>query len=270
MSRKTTYYGASSASAALFLDLYGTDILASYSLEKVRTDYAGPCIRVREDTGNTEADIGFDGDILDTTALLAHCNGASGYVVEWYDQSGNDYHVDEANLSLQPRIVNAGVVDTENGNPTVNFDAVNGSRLRYGPFGRLPADIPQPIDVFSVINFDAAATLLSGISNEVVIRRNSGIIMVNAGVQLDVSGIDNGSQSVYNFVVNGANSQILKDGVLEASGNAGTNLFRRIYISAGSGRTMNLVQELHIFAGLKNADRAAMTADLNTRYNVYP
>lgn len=99
---------------------------AAYSVRKLRTAYTGPALRVRESGGNTEADIGFDsnGD-LDTAALLSHCGANSGFVVTWYDQSGNDRHVTQATTANQPRIVNAGVIETQNFLPSVRWTATS-------------------------------------------------------------------------------------------------------------------------------------------------
>jgi hypothetical protein len=73
---------------------------------------ASTCIRVRRSSDNAEQDIGFSGDDLNTVALLAFVGGGSGYIVTWYDQSGNGNHAEQPTASKQARIVNAGVYDT--------------------------------------------------------------------------------------------------------------------------------------------------------------
>ena len=77
------------AASDLLLDTY-TGAAAAYSVRKLDKDYTGYAMKVREDSGDTEADIGFDGSgNLDTSAIATHCGSANGYVVTWYDQSGN-------------------------------------------------------------------------------------------------------------------------------------------------------------------------------------
>ena len=78
-----------SSAPSLLLDIFGTNVLGAYSLRKLSSSYTGAAIRVRRDTDNAEQDIGFDsnGD-LDTSALNAFVPD-NGYVVKWYDQSGN-------------------------------------------------------------------------------------------------------------------------------------------------------------------------------------
>lgn len=86
--------------------------------------YIDPLLRVRRSSDNAEQDIGAlavadaNGNRwLDTNALLAFVGSGSGFVTTWYDQSGNGRHAVQATAGNQPRIVNAGVVDTVNGIP---------------------------------------------------------------------------------------------------------------------------------------------------------
>ena len=107
---------------SLLLDTY-TGAAAAYSVRKLSTTYAGACMRIREDGSNTQTDIGFDanGD-LDTAAIAAHCGSNNGYVVTWYDQSGNGQDVTQATAANQPQIYNGTAVLTDNGKPCVEFD----------------------------------------------------------------------------------------------------------------------------------------------------
>ncbi len=79
--------------------------LVYVSLDKVITAYAGNCIKVRRSSDSLEADIGFSGDYLDTTALATHLGADQGYITTWYDQSGNGYDLTQATASVQPEII---------------------------------------------------------------------------------------------------------------------------------------------------------------------
>jgi hypothetical protein len=96
---------------------------AAYSLRKLRQQYNGPAIRVRRSSDNAETDIGFatNTDGIDTVALLAFTGANSGFVTTWYDQSGNGRNAAQATAVNQPRIVDAGVVETDGGRPTVRY-----------------------------------------------------------------------------------------------------------------------------------------------------
>jgi hypothetical protein len=95
-------------SIPLLLDAYpGANV--AFSNRKLSSSYNGPCIRVRRSYDSSELDIGFtlfkNKYILDSSALMDFVtgpygswtysnglyvgNGGTGYVANWYDQSGN-------------------------------------------------------------------------------------------------------------------------------------------------------------------------------------
>ena len=107
------------------LDAYSNASYA-YSLRKLRTAYTGAAIRVRKDTtGQPEQDIGFVNNELDTAALKSFLNARNGFVVTWYDQSGNARNVTQATQAEQPRIANLGVIDRRSGDIAIVFDGSN-------------------------------------------------------------------------------------------------------------------------------------------------
>lgn len=127
-----------------------TGSAAAYSTRLLRTPYTGPLLRVRRSNDNAEQDIGFttSGD-LDTTALLAFTGSSSGFVTTWYDQSGNGWDVTQATAVSQPRIVNAGVLDTLNGRPSALFDGANDILFRTSSIGLYDAGASTVVSVFS-------------------------------------------------------------------------------------------------------------------------
>jgi PKD repeat protein len=108
--------------SGLLLDLF-PNAAAAYSLRKLRSAYTGSAIRVRRSSDNTEQDIGFNGsNELDTTALLSFVGAGNGFVVTWYDQSGNGLNATQSTAGNQPQIVNSGIVITDNGKPSCLFN----------------------------------------------------------------------------------------------------------------------------------------------------
>ena len=106
------------------LDTY-TGAAAGYSVRRIASG-ATNLMRIREDSGDTETDIGYDsnGD-LDTAAIASHCGTANGFVVTWYDQSGNGNDATQPTAggsALQPQIYNGTAVITENGKPALQYD----------------------------------------------------------------------------------------------------------------------------------------------------
>ena len=108
----------------LFLNTYPNAALA-YSVFKLNSTYAGKCLRVRRSSDNTETDIGFISNYIDTSALLSFTGVYSGFIVKWYDQSGNGNDLVQTTAVTQPQIVNAGTLIVINGKAAMNFDGVN-------------------------------------------------------------------------------------------------------------------------------------------------
>ncbi len=106
-------------SVDLLLDTFGTDNILAYSVRKLRTAYTGDCMRVRNGS-SVELDIGFDSSgNLDESALLTHCGSGDGFVVKWYDQSGNGGDIENSTTAEQPQIVSSGAVLKSNGKPVI-------------------------------------------------------------------------------------------------------------------------------------------------------
>ncbi len=103
------------------LDSY-PNAAAAYSLRKLRTDYSGSAIRVRR-TDNTEQDIGFVNNVLDTASLLSFVGSGDGFVATWYDQSSEGNNSTQSLATSQPLISGAGEIVSENGKPAIEFSA---------------------------------------------------------------------------------------------------------------------------------------------------
>jgi hypothetical protein len=117
-----------------FYDIYDTGLIgeypgasAAYSLRSLSSLYDGAAITVRRASDDSTKNIYFDSDgNLDTADLIGFCTNTNGYIVRWFDQSGNGNHATQSADTSQPQIYkgNTGVV-TENGKPAVEFDGSN-------------------------------------------------------------------------------------------------------------------------------------------------
>lgn len=106
------------------LDDY-TGAEAAFSLRKIGSAYAGSAIRVRRSSDNTEQDIGFTGCNLDTSTLKTFVGTGGtddGFIVTWYDQSGNTFDVTQATSGTQPKIMGNGVIYRLGGLPFAYFE----------------------------------------------------------------------------------------------------------------------------------------------------
>lgn len=121
-------YGIISSSGGSFplpiLDTY-TGSSGAFSVFKERTAYSGNCIRVRRSSDNSESNIGFINNYIDTASLLSFVGSSDGFVTTFYDQSGNARNLTQATATFQPKIVSSGVLNTSGGYATVVFDGTN-------------------------------------------------------------------------------------------------------------------------------------------------
>jgi len=114
------------------LDTY-TGASAAFSVRLLRTAYTGDIMRVRRDSDNVEADVGFDsnnefgltspvsnpssgGPFTDFADFIGHGGTpANGFVRWWYDQSGNAVDAGQATSGNQPKIYDSGTGIIEEG-----------------------------------------------------------------------------------------------------------------------------------------------------------
>lgn len=86
-------------------------LIFAYSVKRLLTSYIGPILNVRRSSDNTTLD--FYADVYGNlgtelngggTPLSTWLDGSTGYVVIWYDQSGNGKNASQTTASLQPSI----------------------------------------------------------------------------------------------------------------------------------------------------------------------
>lgn len=135
---------------ALLDDTANADV--AWSVRLLRDAYAGACLRVRRSSDDLEQDIGFDGSgRLDTASLLSFVGAGDGFVVTWYDQTGNGRDLTELVVADQPQIVAAGSVLTQgDANRPAIFGDGAGDRLRA--ITTMPSTGDTAFSVFSVHN----------------------------------------------------------------------------------------------------------------------
>jgi hypothetical protein len=103
------------------LDTYQSATLG-YSLRKLRNNYTGNCLRVRRASDNLEQDIGFSSGVIDTSTMETFVGTGDGFVVKWYDQSGNGRDATQTTASKQPKVVASGTTITSGSVPALEFN----------------------------------------------------------------------------------------------------------------------------------------------------
>jgi hypothetical protein len=191
-------------------------------------------MRVRRSSDNAEIDIGFTpSGGLNTTLLLSHCGASSGFVTIWYDQSGNGRNMVQATPGSQPRIVNAGTVDTSGGIPAIVCDATNDTMVA-ATWGT----VAQPFTRNGVFALPSSLGSFRHITNTDTGSPNTRdfifpgpAIMVNAGTDGPSSSVSLNERLVYTSIFNSTSSDLFKNGTSGGVGDAGTNSTRGISIN---------------------------------------
>jgi len=253
------------------LDSY-TNAIVAFSFRLLRSDYSGDCLRIREDGGDTETDIGFSSGELDVSAIASHCGANNGYVVTWYDQSGSANNASQSTPSYQPQIYNGSSVITENGKPAMQVTGSN-SYLDISNTALTDADI---FSVFYGDDSTAAASVFGGDPGDAYmpVGQNGksttsiyiGIIPSDVYVNSVVQSWSNRNDA---FDGINQNSQILF--TVEGATTSAANDFNRIW-AADTPSYYNLKgrgQEFVGWEGSEGHSRADIESELNSYYSIY-
>lgn len=206
--RLTLVRTVASASTTFFIRLADTD-------NSINSPAIGSTLTIDRALVNSGTTAG--AYIATTTATIIN----SGFVATWHDQSGNARNATQASAALQPRIVNAGVVETFNGRPSLVF---SGAQVLVISSMTMIGATPN-----AVVQFTTAPT-----TTQEIMRQNASSGPEWA-LRADVGGIFRfyrlpvtsltapagaGATVVTGIATNGANSQIFTNGVAAASSTA--------------------------------------------------
>ena len=251
---------------------------AGYSVRKIRDGYTGSALRIREDSGNTETDIGFDsnGD-LDTAAIASHCGANNGYVVTWYDQSGNGYDATQATKTNQPQIYNGSSVITKNGKPAAQFDGTN-DELDL-PNAVQPANINN-CSAFTVQANTTGFGLFLGTSNGAArwyqgFHTGGNEYFSYAGSTTAVTiGSSSSAQKLFTAIAGSTqgNAQAFLDGVSKGSASLASVVPVAGDVGIGLGPSLvptGTFQEVVVYHSDQSSNRSGIESDINTYFSIY-
>ena len=262
------------AAASLLLDLY-PDAAAAYSLRKLRTAYLGSVVRVRRSSDNTEQDIGFVADELDTASLLAFCGAGNGFVQTWYDQSGNARDAAQTTQTKQPRIVSSGVIESTGFKNSINFNNITSALIKLFTTS---FSLQQPYTIFSIVkgvNTGGQRFISDGL------LLNSGQFALQNEFELGIyagGGVYfNSVKSLKNIFLgyalfNTSNSIVSIDNLTGTTGNTGTANMNGICIGAngrGDSSINGYLSEYIIYNTNQNSNRTNISNNINGHYAIY-
>ena len=261
---------------ALLLDTY-SGAAAAYSLRKLRSAYTGNAIRVRRASDNTEQNIGFVNNVLDTATLASFCSGTNGFVTTWYDQSGNGRDATQTTAINQPQIYDivGGVIEV-NSKPSLLFDGVNDIISTS-----IISGITNPNTHFFVFDKIGNVGNLGGIFNS---ASGGGILLLQTG---GVVGYQQGPQFTPIYANNNQSLVTLKTSTLgtdwEMYGNAttiinsgqniGTTPGNQIFLGGRGNITAfgnTYIQEYVFYNSNQISNRIGIETNINSFFNIYP
>ena len=104
MTAITATYALTGSGGSVYLPNTATAPAGVYSQTKLISTYSGPAINVIRSTDGASMDIGFVGQVLDTTTATNFAGSGTLTVSEVYDQTGNGNNLTQPTVSLQPEL----------------------------------------------------------------------------------------------------------------------------------------------------------------------
>lgn len=265
--------------------------LRLYALRKVNRN-STRSIRVRRSSDNTERDIGFVGDELDTATLLSFVGAGNGFVTRLYDQSETPIDAWNTEAAKQPFIVQSGVLVTKNGKVAIRATGtqwfkINNQNGPGGPPGFLGTSIRTEVVVAStstisggVIQYVTGYVSAGGAGGTIIGGDPSyyfGFGHFFGGTYVD-SNVKNTNQvilaSEYNGVSPNAKGSFFLNGtVYDDNTNVGTRTMNTYAIMGQSHSiVVGIVGEFQFYMSFVNSVKSqipAITTKLNTYYGTY-
>jgi PKD repeat protein len=276
------------------LDIF-PNAAAAYSLRLLRLAYTGSAIRVRRSNDNTEQDIGFVNGVLDTAALLSFVGANNGFVVTWYDQSGNGFNATQGTQANQPQIVSSGNLILVNGKPSIDIyaggvrlDLPNSTYLhnqtQFFGISVTSADatgsaFPTIYAAHTTVGYKAALLYSSVTSQRYTVggRRTSADAFTTATGATDIInsqalqiGHLNYSAGVASLWINNLavvnNNSFLIGTMDNTNSSVADNIGGNSSLQWFDGK----IQEVVIYASNQSSNVVGMQTNINSFYNIYP
>lgn len=256
------------------------------SLRLLDCNYAGSAIRVRRSSDNAEQDIGFVSNYLDTAGMKTFVGANNGFVVTWYDQSGNGYNATQSTAGYQPAIISSGNIYYDTGLPSILFDGFDD--YISASTGTIST---TEISIFTVFNKTATGYFRNVYSRASTISASGSFDYISTGwVAVHVNG---SNVSSYKDAVNalsgwtanttylgyarlsGSNVYLTANGASEASASGATNSINSNLLSLGkdvlSGDSYlnGYVTETILYISNQSSNSAAIRSNINSFYTIY-
>ena len=250
---------------APLLDIY-SGAAAAYSLRQLQSG-SYPVVRVRRSSDNTESDFTAT-EVSDGTLATWVGAGNDGFVRTWYDQSGNNKHLDQSVISSQPQIVDTGQIVESFSRPCIKTDGSDDSMSAVFSSAEL-----------SSVSFVSVVTELSGSSfiNLSANNINDGLFYVrndafderlpdNRYVSSSYPG--DGLLSMYQ----GSGTYATYYNSIQQTSFSTTAVYKNLYLGVQANSPnygSALINEIVLYPSDQSTNRAGIEANINAHYSIF-
>ena len=291
---------------AMPLDTYSGAAAAYSAARRLSSTYTGALIRVRRSSDNTEQDIGYDSNnVLDESALTTFVGAGNGFVVKWYDQSGNNKDASQSTAADQPRIVLSGTIETLNSKPCLYHDsdflevASSTSTFNFLHNGTSSALINvlsigttsnPSVEVSFIRNSGGSSTVGVLMYYDDIGQNNSIVTQINRGVGGDLAAFNQSADGSFTpnqqnllfakfdadnataanrSIMNVNNGTDIKNNSLSSTPSS-SDASNNLYIGSGLfGTFQGKHQELIIYGSDQTSNQSGIQSNINTFYSIY-
>jgi len=284
MSKRFNYYNTSFASVVtqFFFDEF-INGKEGWSLDRLVDGYSDPILTIVRPSDNATQDIYLDGNSIDQAAILSFVGVQDARVMRVYGQLGYANLV-QLTAARQPLIARAGVILLDGGKPCIEFDGVDDELRTTAGYLINKASMSALMVSRSLETSGSRMQFRLGDGGGAQIYVNFNFSNGSATVTLN-SGNPGNARILYSytqglnrqlidfFVANGISQYGLQGSNVGIVGNqTGSDALLVVgNWQSGTTYTTNMnFQELILFDNAdRTAEKAAMRADINTRYNIY-
>jgi len=276
--------GVTVSSSSLLLDTLdaGTQVMGAYAPYKLRTAYAGSCIRVRRSSDNAEQDIGFDGSgNLDESALTTFVGSNTGSIARIYDQSGTGGYLVYVSGTRAEITNSSGVIHKINSVPVFKHVAAGSYYEQTGV--TIPSAAKCAIIMFargvSLADNQRFAGIYSGsgadwnaIEHFMMARASGNLDCYRGSTSYSAGALANATSYALAMVFDGAQGRAFVNGTGGTAVNQ-TNNFTTptaIRLGAAGGAAGEIFDgytgPFFVLSNIATGDRAALESHIQTKY----
>jgi hypothetical protein len=232
---------------------------------------------VRRSSDNTEQNIGFVNNELDTSSLTTFCGAGNGFVTTWYDQSGNAINALQTTAANQPQIVSSGAVLTLNSKPTLKtgssgFMSTTGTRFNSTQtsiiaVAKLNAGVGLYRRLVCINVFSSGYYLGSEPSGDVMLGIANGTFTPTGGKKFSqtISWVYNDATKLYLL----SNNVDVGNTALTMTSYGNQDLFIATQNGVNAEYWEGNIQEVIVYANSQGANATGINTNINNFYTIY-